>query len=164
MSDLARQLFGDDIPAKQLAVVVDLDETLCTAFDCPVPAGVDLLARVDRARLAVHYVTARTAVSREGTEKFIADHRLPGWRNVHYCPTWQGSREHKRDVHLRLAREYRVVASIGDYDGEEGEAARAAGVPFVLVDPARPMAGWSEFEAILAAAGVLRAGRPKGPG
>lgn len=155
MSDLARQLFGDDAPAKRLAVIVDLDETLCTGFDCPVRAGVELLARVDRARLTVHYVTARTAVSRDGTEKFIEDHRLPGWRNVHYCPNWQGSPEHKKQVHLRLAKEFRVLASIGDYDGEEGEAARAAGVPFVLVDPARPSAGWATLEALLTAAGVV---------
>jgi hypothetical protein len=155
MSDLARKLFGDDVPAKQLAVIVDLDETLCTGFDCPVPAGVDLLTRVDRARLVVHYVTARTTVSREGTEKFIEDHRLPGWRNLHYCPKWQGSPEHKKQVHLRLAKEFHVLASIGDYEGEEGVAARAAGIPFILVNPARPNEGWEKLASLLAAASVL---------
>lgn len=32
MSELARQLFGDDLPPKRLALVVDLDDTVCTGF------------------------------------------------------------------------------------------------------------------------------------
>ena len=40
--------------------------------------------------------------------------KLPGWRNVHYCPNWQGSKRHKAEVHAKLAREHRVIASVGD--------------------------------------------------
>src|ERR1041385_5004934 len=112
MSDLARKLFGDDVPAKRLALIVDLDETLCTLFDCPIAEGVELLRRLDRTRVEVHYVTARPEVSRKLTEQFLGDPRLPGWRNLHLSPTIIGSREHKLKVHLRLAREYQVVASI----------------------------------------------------
>src|SRR3954454_17364168 len=134
MSDLARRLFGDDLPAKRLALIVDLDETVCTAFACAIAKAVEVLARLDRQKVEVHYVTARTEVSREGTDRFIMEHKLPGYRNVHYCPKWQGTRRHKAEMHARLAREYQVIASIGDLDEEEGEASRLAGVTFVLVD------------------------------
>ena len=73
--------------------------------------------------MKVHYVTARTEVSREGTDRFIMDHKLPGWQNLHFCPHWQGSKRHKTEAHARLAREHRVIASIGDTHEEEGEAA-----------------------------------------
>lgn len=155
MSDLARSVFGDDVPAKAPAVIVDLDDTLCTGFDCPIRVAVAVLARVDRQKLTVHYVTARTDVSRAGTDRFIQEHRLPGWRNVHYCPKWQGSKSHKAQVHAQLAREYRVLASIGDLPEEEGEAAKLAGVPFVLVDRENPAPAWAELERLLEAASVF---------
>jgi len=69
-----------------LAIIVDLDETLCTQFDVPVENGVGVLRRVDQLKLQVHYVTARTPVCRDATARFIAEHRLPGSQNVHYCP------------------------------------------------------------------------------
>lgn len=124
MSDLARQLFGDDVPAKRLALIVDLDDTVCTSFACPLRAALDVLLRVHRQRVEVHYVTARGDISRAGTDEFIAEYKLPGYRNVHYCPKWQGTKRHKAEAHARLAREYQVIASIGDLDEEEGEAAR----------------------------------------
>lgn len=142
VSDLARQLFGDDLPAKRLALVVDLDDTICSGFDCPIRAAVDVLRRLDRQKVEVHYVTARIEVSRKGTERFLEEHRLPGWRNLHLCPGYYGSRRHKTELHARLAREYRVIASIGDTEDDEGEAARAAGVPFVLVDRDNPTPAW----------------------
>ncbi|HEX4609982.1 MAG TPA: hypothetical protein VH092_17445 [Urbifossiella sp.] len=155
MNDLARRVFGDDLPAKPLAVVVDLDDTVCTGFDCPISAAVAVLARIDRQKVAVHYVTARTDVSRAGTDRFIMEHRLPGWRHVHYCPKWQGSRSHKAQVHVHLAKEYRVIASIGDLDDEEGEAARLAGIPFVLVDRNNAVPAWAEVEKLLDAVGAF---------
>jgi predicted secreted acid phosphatase len=160
MSDLARSVFGDDAPAKPLAVVVDLDDTVCTGFDCPIRCAVDVLARIDRQRVTVHYVTARTDVSRTGTDRFIMDHRLPGWRHVHYCPKWQGSKSHKAQVHVHLVKEYRVIASIGDLDEEEGEAARLAGVPFVRVDRSNPVPAWAELEKLLDTNGAF--GTPTG--
>ncbi|QJW96657.1 HAD family hydrolase [Frigoriglobus tundricola] len=151
MPDLARQLFGDDAPAKRLALIVDLDDTVCTGFDCPLRPALDVLVRVHRQKVEVHYVTARTEASRAGTDAFIAEHKLPGHRNVHYCPKWHGTRRHKADLHRTLAREFQVLASIGDLDEEEGEAARLAGVPFVLVDPARPAGAWAAVAELIAA-------------
>src|SRR5262249_39907058 len=153
MSDLARKLFGDDVPEKSLALIVDLDDTICTGFECPIREAVAALVRIDRQKVIVHYVTARTEVSRAGTDRFIMDHKLPGWRNVHYCPKWQGTRSHKAQVHVRLAKEHRVIASIGDTDEEEGEAARLAGVPFVLVDRERPAPAWEVIAELIMKAG-----------
>ena len=151
MNDLARQLFGDDVPAKRLALIVDLDDTVCTGFACPLRVALDVLLRVHRQKVEVHYVTARTEVSREGTDAFIAEHKLPGYRNVHYCPKSQGSKRHKSEVHARLAREYQVIASIGDLDEEEGAASRAAGVTFVLVDRDNPAVAWAAVAALIEA-------------
>lgn len=149
MSDLARKLFGDDVPAKRLALIVDLDDTVCTGFACPLRAALDVLLRVHRQRVEVHYVTARTEVSREGTDAFIAEHKLPGYRNVHYCPKWLGTKRHKQELHARLAREYQVIASIGDTDDEEGEASRFAGVTFVLVDRDNPAPAWAALAVLI---------------
>lgn len=156
MSDLARQLFGADVPPKRLALIVDLDDTVCTGFACPLRAALDVLARLHRQRVEVHYVTARPESSRRGTEDFLAEYRLPGHRNVHYCPNWKSSRRHKAEVHATLAREYRVIASIGDTDEEEGEASRLAAVPFVLVDRDNPFVAWAAVaELILAVEGFI---------
>jgi ribonucleotide monophosphatase NagD (HAD superfamily) len=138
MSDLAKQLFSEDLPARPLGLIVDLDETICTDFSVPILAAIEVLRRLDRQKVTVHYVTARTETSREGTDRFIMDHRLPGWRNLHFCPNWQGSRRHKNEAHARLAREHRVIASIGDTHEEEGEAARLAGIAFILVERGNP--------------------------
>ncbi|AMV24153.1 hypothetical protein VT84_07135 [Gemmata sp. SH-PL17] len=151
MNDLARQLFGDDVPAKRLALIVDLDETVCTGFACPLRAALDVLSRLHRQKVEVHYVTARTEVSRKGTDDFLAEHRLPGHRNVYYCPNWQGSKRHKAEIHARLAREYQIIASIGDTDEEEGEASRLAGVPFVLVDRDKPDGAWAVLAELIVA-------------
>jgi phosphoglycolate phosphatase-like HAD superfamily hydrolase len=156
MSDLARQLFGADVPPKRLALIVDLDDTVCTGFACPLRAALDVLLRVHRQKVEVHYVTARTELSRKGTDEFIAEHRLPGYRNIHYCPRWQGTKRHKAEIHARLAREYQVIASIGDLDEEEGEAARAAGVTFVLVDRDNPAPAWAAVAALVEAAQGFR--------
>lgn len=157
MSDLARKLFGDDAPAKRLALVVDLDETVLTGFACPYRCALDVLLRIDRQTVEVHYVTARTEVSRDGTDAFIAEFRLPGYRNVHYCPKWLGTKRHKLERHAELARTFRVIASIGDTDEEEGEAARAAGVPFLLVDRDAPEPAWVALAELIAAASGFRA-------
>jgi predicted secreted acid phosphatase len=157
MSDLARQLFGADVPPKRLALIVDLDDTVCTGFACPLRAALDVLLRVHRQRVEVHYVTARTEVSREGTDAFIAEYKLPGYRNVHYCPKWQGTKRHKAERHAKLAREYRVIASIGDTDEEEGEAARSAGVTFVPVDRDNPAIAWAVLAVLIEAVEGFRA-------
>lgn len=128
----AKDLFPDWVPpARQRAVICDIDDTLCTEFDCPILIACELIARLE-ASVAVHYVTARPDAARDGTERFLADRRLPGWRNLHFCPSWQSSREHKTQVMQRLAREYTVLVSIGDADEDE-HASLAAGVPFVRV-------------------------------
>ena len=96
------------------AIICDIDDTLCTQFDQPILTACRWLAQLDRS-VEVHYVTARPEASRKGTEQFLADQRLPGWRNIHFCPDWQSSRTHKTEVIARLARQYAVV-SIGDHE------------------------------------------------
>jgi hypothetical protein len=126
-------LFPDWKPERprERAVICDIDDTLCTEFDCPILIACQMLVRIDRT-IAVHYVTARPEEARPGTERFLETHRLPGWRNLHFCPRWQASRTHKTEVMTRLAREYQVLVSIGDADEDEA-ASLAAGVPFVRV-------------------------------
>jgi hypothetical protein len=124
-------LFGIPRPPRPRAIVCDLDDTLCTEFDCPVLVACRVLAQVDRS-IEVHYVTARPEQARAGTERFLCDQRLPGWRNLHFCPPWRSTREHKTEVMKRLAREYAVLVSVGDADEDE-QASRAAGIPFVGV-------------------------------
>ena len=131
-----------EYPSDQLAVIVDLDETLCCQIDVPIEPGVAVLRRINETRLQVHYVTARTSFSRNITEKFLQRHRLPGGQNVHYCPTEITSLEHKRRLHQSLSQRFSVIASIGD-SFEEEEAARAAGILFVSVDPCNPASAWT---------------------
>jgi len=142
---------------KQPAIIVDLDETLCTQFDVPVESGVAVLRRIDQIKLQVHYVTARTAICREGTERFVRAHRLPGIQNVHYCPESIDSREHKRRLHEALSREFEVIASIGD-SFEERQAAATAGIYFVEVDPCEPAGAWSILADRIAGFGELLRG------
>ncbi len=127
---------------KRRAIICDIDDTLCVQFDRPILVAVRLLAGLDRT-VEVHYVTARPEASRPGTETFLAEHRLPGWRNLHFCPDWQSSRRHKAEVMARLAKEFDVLVSVGDHDEDE-EASRAAGVPFVRVTDTNLEAAWRE--------------------
>jgi phosphoglycolate phosphatase-like HAD superfamily hydrolase len=135
-------VFGIPRPPKPRAVVCDLDDTLCTEFDRPILVACRWLAQVDRA-IEVHYVTARPEQARAGTERFLGDQRLPGWRNLHFCPSWRSTREHKTEVMQRLAREYTVLVSIGDADEDE-QASRAAGIPFVRVTEENLDGAWRE--------------------
>ncbi len=116
---------------KRRALICDIDDTLCTGFDVPIVIACKVLAQIDRS-IEVHYVTARPESSRAGTEHFLDEHRLPGRRNVHFCPDWKSTHTHKADVMSRLAREYEVLVSIGDHDEDEA-ASHAAGVRFVRV-------------------------------
>lgn len=139
---------------KQPAIIVDLDETLCTQFDVPVQSGVEVLRRIDQFKLHVHYVTARTAICREATERFVRAHHLPGIQNVHYCPESIDSLKHKRRLHESLSREFEVIASIGD-SFEEQRASAAAGIYFVAVDPCEPAGAWSILAQRIAGFGEL---------
>jgi hypothetical protein len=134
---------------KTRAIICDIDDTLCVGFDRPILAACRFLAQLDRT-IEVHYVTARPEASRPGTEQFLADQRLPGWRNLNFCPTWQSSRTHKAEVMARLARQYAVVVSIGDHDEDE-QASRAAGVPFVRVTDDNVEEAWREVARLIAA-------------
>ncbi len=139
---------------KQLAIIVDLDETLCTQFDVPVESGVAVLRRIDQSKLHVHYVTARTAICRAGTERFVRAYHLPGIQNVHYCPESIKSLEHKRRLHEALSRKFEVIASIGD-SFEEQQAAATAGIYFVEVDSYEPAGAWSILAQRLAGFGEI---------
>jgi len=142
---------------KQLAIVVDIDETICTQFDIPVKSGVGVLRRAGQLGLQVHYVTARTTTCRDATEEFMRAHRLPGNQNVHYCPIQLTSLEHKRRQHEWLSREFKIIASIGD-SFEEEQAAAALGIPFVKVDPCRPADGWATLDDRIAELGCFKPG------
>jgi hypothetical protein len=73
-----------DPPPRRRALICDIDDTLCVQFDVPIAAACALLAALDRG-IEVHYVTARPEASRAGTERFLVEQRLPGWRNLHFC-------------------------------------------------------------------------------
>jgi hypothetical protein len=139
---------------KKLAIIVDLDETLCTQFDVPVEAGIGVLQRIDPFKLQVHYVTVRTAICRDATETFLRAHRLPGCDNVHYCPIPVSSLEHKRSQHELLSTNFAVVASIGD-SFEEEQAATALGMRFMAVNPLKPSEAWMLLEERIAEFGGL---------
>ena len=51
-------------------------------------------------------------LSRKGTDDFLAEHKLPGYRNVHYCPKWQTTRRHKAELHAKLARDAEAMQEI----------------------------------------------------
>ena len=129
------------------AVICDIDDTICVQFDQPILVACQTLAALDRA-IQVHYVTARPEASREGTEKFLLEQRLPGWRNLHFCPSWRSSREHKMEVMARLAREFLVLVSIGDHDEEE-TASLAAGIPFLRIRDDNHAQVWAEFARVV---------------
>ena len=137
------------------AIIVDIDETLCTQFDVPVESAISVLRRIDELKLEVHYVTARTSVCRVATEKFIRAYRLPGVQNVHYCPAGISSLEHKRMQHQSLGQELRVLASIGD-SFEEELAAAAVGIPFVMADPFGLGDAWTNLADRIAEAGGFK--------
>jgi hypothetical protein len=141
---------------KKRAIICDIDDTVCTQFDCPIPLAVQFLLALDRS-IEVHYVTARPEASRAGTEQFLADHRLPGWRKVHYCPSWQSSSRHKADVIARLAKEFNVLVSVGDHYEEE-QASRDAGVPFVRIPEGDPAAAWIEVAKRIVGSGAMLSG------
>lgn len=142
-------LDGAKARPKTPAVVCDLDDTLCAQFDQPILAAVKAVVSGERA-IQVHYVTARPEASRAGTERFLADHNLPGWKNLHFCPNHKSTRTHKADVIARLAKECHVLVSIGDHEEEE-IASRAAGIPFLRVTCDNHEAVWSDFMRVLAA-------------
>lgn len=131
------------------ALICDLDDTICVRFDQPIVEAIQLLAALERS-IEVHYVTARPDTARRGTEKFLCDRKLPGWRNLHFCPAWQGTRDHKTTVMTKLAKQYQVIVSIGDHDEDEA-ASLAAGVPFVRVRDNHAEV-WAEVARLVAAA------------
>src|SRR5262245_56270218 len=88
------------------AIICDIDDTICTGFDLPILVACDVLRALHHS-VEVHYVTARPEECRAGTERFLQEQRLPGWRNLHLCPFWRSSREHKVEAIAWLARRYR---------------------------------------------------------
>jgi hypothetical protein len=149
MPDPGETVAADDKPtaARLRAVICDIDETLCTFFNLPVALACRVLTRLDSA-LAVHYVTARPEELRQETERFLREQRLPGWHNLHLCPRWTSTREHKTRVMQRLAQEYDVLVSIGDAIEDE-MASRAAGVPFVRVDFDNTEEAWRQVATLV---------------
>jgi len=130
--------------SRQRAIVCDIDDTICTEFDRPITIACEVLRRISHT-IQVHYVTSRPEESRAGTESFIDEYRLPGSRNVYFTPDYKSSLQHKTDVIRRIAKEYDLIASIGDAD-EDANAAKKAGVQFVRVRHEHAEAAWSELE------------------
>lgn len=135
-------------PAKNKALIVDIDESICTEFSVPIVSACRTLCRFGK-NISVHYVTARTEASRKGTEKFIRENGLPGGKNLHLCPDWKSSRAHKVETMRRLAKEFDVIASIGEA-GEYEAASREAEIPFLPVEMENPDASWQKIEHFLA--------------
>ncbi len=125
------------------AIICDIDETICTEFDRPIAVAIAVLRQLDRA-IEVHYVTARPDASRLHTLNFFGDHGLPGLRNIRFCPSSRSSRDHKIEEMTRIARQYAVIASIGDADEDE-HASRSAGVVFIRVEQGKEESAWAEI-------------------
>jgi phosphatidate phosphatase APP1 len=126
-----------------LVLICDIDETICTEFDRPVLMGVELLRRLAKSQLEVHYVTARPEETRAATEEFLLTHKLPYSRNLYLCPRHKGSMRHKREVTEKIKRESRIVLSIGDSDEEE-IASKDHNVPFLRIDPEDFETSWKK--------------------
>jgi len=124
------------------ALICDIDETICTQFDQPIAAAIAVLRQLHRS-VEVHYVTARPEASRLHTMNFLGDHSLPGGDNLYFCPLSKSTRAHKIEVMTRLARQYAVIASIGDADEDE-HASQTAGVVSVRVRDGAEAAAWAE--------------------
>jgi hypothetical protein len=87
----------------------------------------------------VHYVTARPEASRAATLDFLERHKLPCRANLHFCPNYKSSLQHKTEVMTRLAREFRVIVSIGDSDEDELASRRTISESrWELLDSAEP--------------------------
>src|SRR5262249_23751125 len=126
------------------------DDTICVQFDQPILIACRTLVALDRG-VEVHYVTARPEASRQGTEAFLVEHRLPGWRNLHFCPSWKSTRIHKTEVMQRLAREFAVLVSVGDHEEDE-LASLAAGLTFVRIRDDNHEHAWAEVARLTALA------------
>ena len=128
------------------ALIVDIDETICTQFDCAIPFACEVLRGLRG--IEVPYVTSRPEASRKETEKFLDRERLPGWENLHFCPEWKSSKQHKLECMRKILRTHDVLASIGDADEDEW-ASREARIPFVRVKTDDPAGAWRELSFLL---------------
>ena len=124
-----------------LVLICDIDETICTEFDRPVMIGVDLLRRLAKSQVEIHYVTSRPEETRAATEDFLAIHKLPYSRNLYLCPRHKGALRHKRETTEKIKRESRIVLSISDSEEEEA-ASKEHNVPFLRIDPEDFEASW----------------------
>jgi phosphatidate phosphatase APP1 len=131
-----------------LVVICDIDETLCTEFDRPVMQGVNLLQRLSKRQVEIHYLTSRPEETRAATEDFLMRNRLPYGRNLYLCPRWKGSVRHKKDVTEKLKKECRILLSIGDSEEEE-IAAKENGIPYCKINPENFPASWDAVAAAL---------------
>jgi ribonucleotide monophosphatase NagD (HAD superfamily) len=57
--------------SRPFAIIVDIDATICTQFDVPIKAALEVLQRIDERKLPVHYVTARPEVCGTATALLI---------------------------------------------------------------------------------------------
>jgi predicted secreted acid phosphatase len=127
----------------------DIDETICTEFNCPVEPAVRVLRRLKGA-VEVFYVSARPQASRGSTQNFLEKQGLPTTKNLHLCPDGWSTLRHKTETMKKVAASRKVLLSVGDSD-EDQRAASAAGVKFLQVDPRRFEESWRQIEAALQA-------------
>jgi phosphoglycolate phosphatase-like HAD superfamily hydrolase len=131
---------------KPIAIICDLDGTLCTDYDCPIEAGCEILRSLDD--IQVHYVTARPEASRRSTIDFLDRYRLPFRANLYFCPDSVSTLRHKTEAMKRIARDRAVLVSVGDSD-EDKRASLAAGLLFVRISHESPEDGWRRVRQLL---------------
>jgi len=135
------------------ALILDIDETICTHFDQPISLACKILKALTHT-VKIYYVTARPETCKKATEHFLALHQLPGQGKVYYCPKWKSSTQHKLEVIGKLAKEYDVLLSIGDHE-EEQKASIAADIPFAKIDLLHPERSWQDIQKRLLALDLL---------
>lgn len=129
------------------AIICDIDDTICRQLDVAISCALSVLQALD-SEIVVHYVTARPELARKITVEFLLEQRLPGWKNLHLCPNWQSTLQHKTETMTKIAKEHQVIVSIGDADEDE-IASNAAGVPFVRVIPETIADAWAQVTELL---------------
>lgn len=139
---------------KPLAIVCDIDDTICRAFDQAIESACNVLCKLD-SDIEVFYVTSRPDEARSFTEEFLEKHHLPGLKNLRFCPQWKSSRIHKAEITKELAREYDLIFCIGDADEDE-QAALEADVSFIRIAKGAEEDAWKQAVALITDRMALR--------
>ena len=132
--------------SKPLAIICDIDETLCTEFDRPIRTACQVLAGLHQAIRCITSRLGRTAT--EGDRGISLRPALAGLAEPVLLPDLAVDARPQDGRDVPLAKEYVVIVSIGDADEDE-QASRTAGVPFVRVRDTNVEAAWKEIAALV---------------